>query len=165
MIYRLSCIIADMAEKETRGLITGTFDLLHAGHRDLLQRASQQVELLIVGVESDKRVQAEKGSERPVQTQQVRVNQIRDFLPEAKVEMLPQDFDKEEVRQRWVRERQVGLLLTTSDDKYLGNKEKLMKSLDGKVIILEKKIPVSTTLILTERKGKNGKSEDNLCMQ
>ena len=50
----------------------GCFDLLHAGHVTLLQRAKRCGDLLIVGLNSDRSVQAIKGPRRPIVAQQDR---------------------------------------------------------------------------------------------
>ena len=44
----------------------GCFDLLHAGHVTLLERAKRHGDLLIVGINSDRSVRALKGPGRPV---------------------------------------------------------------------------------------------------
>ena len=46
----------------------GCFDLLHAGHVSLLERARRQGDLLIVAINSDRSVRALKGPHRPVVT-------------------------------------------------------------------------------------------------
>ncbi len=44
----------------------GCFDLLHAGHVKLLERAKRLGDLLIVGINSDRSVRALKGPSRPI---------------------------------------------------------------------------------------------------
>jgi D-beta-D-heptose 7-phosphate kinase/D-beta-D-heptose 1-phosphate adenosyltransferase len=46
----------------------GCFDLLHAGHVTLLERARRQGDLLVVAINSDRSVRALKGRHRPVVT-------------------------------------------------------------------------------------------------
>lgn len=50
----------------------GCFDLLHAGHVDLLERARAQGDCLVLGLNSDKSVRSIKGDKRPVTGQQQR---------------------------------------------------------------------------------------------
>ncbi|WP_419784538.1 D-glycero-beta-D-manno-heptose 1-phosphate adenylyltransferase [Maridesulfovibrio sp.] len=50
----------------------GCFDILHAGHVDLLSRAREQGDLLVLGLNSDKSVRSIKGEKRPVTGQQQR---------------------------------------------------------------------------------------------
>lgn len=50
----------------------GCFDILHAGHVDLLNRAKAMGTRLVVGINSDESVRKIKGSDRPVQDQEAR---------------------------------------------------------------------------------------------
>lgn len=50
----------------TKVFVNGTFDILHIGHLNLLQFAKSQGDWLTVGIDSDRRVSALKGANRPV---------------------------------------------------------------------------------------------------
>lgn len=50
----------------------GCFDLLHKGHLDLLNEASQFGDILLVGLNSDESVKKLKGNSRPIEPQKVR---------------------------------------------------------------------------------------------
>src|SRR5687768_13620853 len=50
----------------------GCFDIIHAGHIDLLERARALGTRLIVGINSDESVRAIKGAGRPVQDEDAR---------------------------------------------------------------------------------------------
>jgi D-beta-D-heptose 7-phosphate kinase/D-beta-D-heptose 1-phosphate adenosyltransferase len=50
----------------------GCFDLLHAGHVILLERAKRHGDLLVVGLNSDRSVRALKGRGRPIMPQRDR---------------------------------------------------------------------------------------------
>jgi D-beta-D-heptose 7-phosphate kinase/D-beta-D-heptose 1-phosphate adenosyltransferase len=54
------------------GFTNGCFDLLHAGHVQYLQEARAQVDLLVVGLNSDAGVRALKGPQRPINPQAAR---------------------------------------------------------------------------------------------
>jgi len=63
--------ITDIAEGFRMGRydivsIRGTFDLLHAGHLDILERASGLGDYLIVSVNTDESVRERKGTNRPI---------------------------------------------------------------------------------------------------
>ena len=57
-------------------LTSGSFDLAHIGHARYLREARLQGDFLIVGVESDERVQKRKGPDRPVVPQSERVEAL-----------------------------------------------------------------------------------------
>jgi rfaE bifunctional protein nucleotidyltransferase chain/domain len=46
--------------------VNGTFDIVHLGHIQLLKRAAELGDFLIVGVDGDKRVTELKGEQRPI---------------------------------------------------------------------------------------------------
>src|SRR5205814_548111 len=50
----------------------GVFDLLHPGHVRYLQRARALGDLLVVGINTDRSVQANKGPSRPITPEQER---------------------------------------------------------------------------------------------
>ncbi|MFH1802681.1 MAG: adenylyltransferase/cytidyltransferase family protein [archaeon] len=60
--------IAEKARAEGKSIVTinGSFDLLHAGHLDILEEAAKQGDILIVGLNSDKSVKSYKGESRPI---------------------------------------------------------------------------------------------------
>lgn len=56
------------------GFTNGCFDLLHLGHLHSLKEAKKQCDKLIVAVNSDASVKKNKGEERPIQSEEVRLN-------------------------------------------------------------------------------------------
>ena len=54
----------------------GCFDLLHKGHKDLLEKSSTYGDLLIVGLNSDISVKLNKGDSRPIQNQKIRLRSL-----------------------------------------------------------------------------------------
>lgn len=54
------------------GFTNGVFDILHPGHIDYLQKAKKQVDVLILGINSDRSVKKIKGKSRPINTQRDR---------------------------------------------------------------------------------------------
>ncbi len=57
----------------------GCFDLLHAGHRAMLQRARALGDCLMVGVNSDVSVRALKGPGRPVHDEATRLRELAEL--------------------------------------------------------------------------------------
>lgn len=60
-------------------LATGCFDILHVGHLYFLKRASEQGDILIVGINSDKSIKIMKGRNRPIVKQSERAQLIAAF--------------------------------------------------------------------------------------
>ena len=59
--------IADLQRQDRRVVFTnGVFDLLHPGHIRYLSAARQRGDALVVGINSDRSVRANKGSGRPI---------------------------------------------------------------------------------------------------
>ena len=56
----------------------GCFDLLHKGHRDLIEQSSSFGDILIVGLNSDESVKRLKGKNRPIQSEFHRKNALLD---------------------------------------------------------------------------------------
>lgn len=48
--------------------VNGTFDIVHLGHIQMLKKAKALGDILIVGIDSDKRVKQLKGKDRPINT-------------------------------------------------------------------------------------------------
>jgi D-beta-D-heptose 7-phosphate kinase/D-beta-D-heptose 1-phosphate adenosyltransferase len=57
--------------------VNGTFDVLHPGHLDLLQYAKSLGDFLLVAIDSDDRVAARKGLDRPLNPQYNRLKLIQ----------------------------------------------------------------------------------------
>ncbi|MBI2508207.1 HAD-IIIA family hydrolase [Candidatus Woesearchaeota archaeon] len=58
------------------GFTSGSFDILHAGHVDYLEKAKQKCDVLIVGVNSDSSIKQYKDPSRPIISQQHRIRMI-----------------------------------------------------------------------------------------
>lgn len=58
------------------GFTNGCYDLLHPGHIRLLNRAAEQCDFLVVGIDSDLRVRELKGPGRPVVVERDRAAQV-----------------------------------------------------------------------------------------
>ncbi|HUU85432.1 MAG TPA: D-glycero-beta-D-manno-heptose 1-phosphate adenylyltransferase [Phycisphaerae bacterium] len=70
-------LVAELALRRDRGetvvFTNGCFDILHAGHVDLLARCRQEGSLLVVGLNSDASVRSlSKGAGRPINSQDAR---------------------------------------------------------------------------------------------
>lgn len=54
------------AQGKTIATLNGSFDLLHAGHLEMIYQASLQADLLLVALNSDQSIQKYKGPLRPI---------------------------------------------------------------------------------------------------
>jgi rfaE bifunctional protein nucleotidyltransferase chain/domain len=57
----------------------GTYDMIHVGHLFYLEAASNEGDLLIVGMDSDEKTRRRKGPDRPVIPQDERIALLRGF--------------------------------------------------------------------------------------
>lgn len=58
------------------GLTNGCFDLLHPGHLHLIKNSSLMCNYLIVAVNSDLSIKSIKGENRPIQSEEIRINNL-----------------------------------------------------------------------------------------
>ena len=56
----------------TKVFTNGCFDIIHPGHLKMLKYCASLGDYLLVGIDSDSRVRAMKGSSRPINPQEVR---------------------------------------------------------------------------------------------
>lgn len=61
-----------MEQVTKRVMVNGTFDILHRGHIELLNFAKSQGDVLLVAIDTDRRVTELKGSSRPINNQEDR---------------------------------------------------------------------------------------------
>lgn len=75
-IFSLPALEAKLTEWRSEGSIivftNGCFDLLHLGHIDYLEKASQLGDRFIIGINSDASVRRLKGDSRPLQNEEAR---------------------------------------------------------------------------------------------
>lgn len=66
--------IVNLSKKENKKIVwtNGCFDLFHLGHKYSLEKAKEQGDILIVGLDSDESVKNLKGPERPIYNQNER---------------------------------------------------------------------------------------------
>ena len=154
MLYKMSNILYKMSNIlytsniEKIGLVTGVFDLMHQEHQKMLVLAQQNADILYIGIESDARVKELKGIKRPYNKQETRKQRIQSILPEAIVEVLPENFGLQEVRERYLREKRINRIIVSQNDIRLARKKKQIEELGGKLTVLQLNANISSTKIL-----------------
>ena len=73
--------------------VNGTFDLLHTGHLDLLKFAKSLGSHLHVALDTDRRIRAKKGLDRPVNNELVRYRIMSDIKYVDSVSLFDSDDD------------------------------------------------------------------------
>lgn len=64
------------AEKKTIATLNGSFDLLHAGHLQIIYEASKVADTLLVALNSDDSIKQYKGPDRPIITLEYRLQMM-----------------------------------------------------------------------------------------
>jgi len=118
-------------------LTQGTYDMVHIGHARYFEEAKKHGDILVVGVDSDEKVRARKGPERPVVPQEERLEMVAHLRPVDVVVL------KEYNHPKW------HLIKTVKPDVLIATKEtynekqlKDLKKFCGEVIVLD---PMATT--------------------
>jgi rfaE bifunctional protein nucleotidyltransferase chain/domain len=121
-------------------LTQGTYDMVHIGHSRYFEEARKHGDLLVVGVDSDKKVRARKGPDRPIVPEDERLEMVT-HLRSVDIVTL-----KEHNMPRWhlIRTVRPDVLIVTKETMAKYNKQDLaeMKSFCGKVVVLN---PMATT--------------------
>ena len=118
-------------------LTQGTYDMVHIGHARYFEVAKKRGDLLIVGVDSDEKVRARKGPERPV-------------VPEIeRLEMVTHLRSVDAVVLKGLRDPKWGLIklirpdtLVATNTTYTSKQLKELKKYCGEVVVLN---PMATT--------------------
>lgn len=76
----------------------GCFDILHAGHLDILSKAAMLGDILIVGLNADASVRRLKGDERPVNDEQFRAQLLSHLQMVDAVVIFKEDTPLELIR-------------------------------------------------------------------
>ncbi len=130
-------------------IASGVFDLLHAAHREYLQKAKEAGDYLIVLLESDIRTKEMKGEGRPVWDQNRRRQEILNLGFVDDVLILPPEFKNP------LRYEEIVILLApdvyavSSNSVAQDHKTKMMIKYGGEMKVVLQEIPdVSTTNIV-----------------
>jgi len=147
--------LAKQARRNRRRLVlvTGVFDVLHAEHLALLEKARLQGDVLVVGVESDWRVRQLKGEGRPRHDQTSRVAALEVQGVADGVFVLPEQFSQPQDHLRLVSQLRPDVLAVSEQSPFLDNKRQIMAKIGGRVEVVHRHNPaVSTTKLLDRQR-------------
>lgn len=121
-------------------LTQGTYDMVHIGHARYFEEAKKHGHILIVGVDSDEKVRARKGPERPVVPQAERLEMVT-HLRSVDVVYL-----KHYKSPRWNLIKLVNPdVLVATKTTYSKKDLKELKKYCGEVVVLEPQATTSTS--------------------
>lgn len=147
-------LVAELRRAGKRIVFTnGVFDLLHPGHLRYLKAARAEGDVLIVGVNSDRSVRANKGPARPVTPEAERAEIVAALGPVEAVVV----FD-DETPADIVRALQPDVLVKGADwpaDQIVGRDT--VEARGGRVVLVPVETGYSTTAILERIKPKPGR--------
>jgi rfaE bifunctional protein nucleotidyltransferase chain/domain len=121
-------------------LTMGTFDFIHIGHFIYLEKAKSMGDILIVGVDSDKKVRARKGPDRPIVNEKERVEMLTHVRHVDLVAIKEVDLP------HWglIKLIRPDVLVATKET-YTAEEIKKLKKFCGKVVVLEAQATTSTS--------------------
>ena len=135
-------------ERKKTVLVGGCFDILHPGHIQFLDHAKKSGDVLLVFLESDKKITEMKGIQRPLHTQQERAAMLVSLRFVDVVILLPY-FSHDQEYNELIKKLQPHIIATTEGDPHTEQKKRQAESVGAKVIEVIKYIPhKSTTRLL-----------------
>ncbi len=136
------------SEGKTIILVGGCFDILHPGHVQFLKSAKEKGDVLLVTLESDRKITDLKGSERPLHTQEERAFMLTSLKYVDHGILLP-FFSRNEQYDELITRIKPDVIATTENDSHILHKKRQAKRINAKVIEVIKYIPhKSTTRLL-----------------
>lgn len=144
IIYQAAEIQAIVQQAKQKGqkivLTQGSFDLLHIGHARYCEKAKSYGDLLIVGVDSDQKVRARKGKNRPIVPQSERMEMLT-HLRSVDYVVLKEISDPKFNLIKLIKPD----VLVATKDTYDTSTIRQLETLCGKIVVLEPMATTSTT--------------------
>jgi D-beta-D-heptose 7-phosphate kinase/D-beta-D-heptose 1-phosphate adenosyltransferase len=91
--------------------VNGTFDVLHPGHIAMITYASNSGEELVIAIDSDRRVKEKKGSDRPINNEDIRAKMLFHIKGVDRVVIFDTDGDLRDL----VKEYEPDVMIVGSD--------------------------------------------------
>lgn len=129
-------------------LTSGSWDLIHVGHGRYMEKAKQSITgvnqeevVLVVGVDSDEKIRKKKGANRPVVSQDERVEMLCHIRHVDIVTLKNIDDEKWKL----IKTVQPDVLIVSKRTDYDEKQIKDLAQYVGKVVVLESQATTSTT--------------------
>lgn len=132
----------------------GAFDLLHSGHIKLLEKAKALGDYLIVGIVADNPIKQLKGKDRPIQSQEDRINVVSHLNMVDKV-MLQNTYDPHEnIKKLYFKDSiRIDILAKGNDWDYIPGTKAIIE-MGGKLVKLPYSKGFSTSDMIKKIRGK-----------
>jgi D-beta-D-heptose 7-phosphate kinase/D-beta-D-heptose 1-phosphate adenosyltransferase len=135
----------------------GCFDLLHTGHRTLLQRARAEGDILLVAVDSDDNVRRNKGKNRPIQDQETRAGNVAALAGVAAVCVFDDAASSgHNTLLNLIRDVQPAVLVKGAEyagRRVIGADDVMQQEVPGRVVLVPMVPGTSTTALVTKMKA------------
>ena len=118
--------------------VNGTFDVLHIGHLELLNYAKQLGTILLIAIDSDRRVSEKKGADRPFNNIINRLSLLENLKAVDMVEVFDSDSELENI----IKEYQPDIMVVGSDWR---DKKVIGSEFAKKLVFYDRIINESTT--------------------
>ena len=130
-------------------MATGCFDILHSAHKNFLKQAKKQGDILLVGLETDRRVKKLKGKNRPINNWAKRASDLSKIKEISYVFPLPGDLEKTKVQQNLLAELKPQVFAVSSHTPNIDRKKYIIQKYGGQLkIVLLNNPHFSSTKIL-----------------
>lgn len=121
-------------------LTQGSWDLVHIGHARYMKQAKEHGDILVVGVDSDKKIRARKGPDRPIVPEEERMEMITHLRYVDLAIVKPHDAPKWQL----IKTIRPDVLIATKET-YNNMQLKELRKYCGKVVVLEPQATTSTS--------------------
>jgi len=132
-------------------LATGCFDVLHPAHKAFLKSAKKQGKVLIVGLESDKRVRELTGKGRPITSWEKKEKNLAMLDPVDFVFPLPESFSNTQDHLKLLQLIKVNVFALSENTPHLAKKKKLIKKVGGRIFIYPFDSRYSTSKLILDK--------------
>jgi D-beta-D-heptose 7-phosphate kinase/D-beta-D-heptose 1-phosphate adenosyltransferase len=127
----------------TKVWVNGTFDIVHLGHIQMLKKAANLGDFLIVGVDSDRRVKELKGEQRPINKLLSRIT----LLEAIKYVDRVVSFDSDEELETLIKTMRPSIMVIGEEYK---DKKIIGKEYVGEIVFFPKMEGFSSTNIINQ---------------